>query len=168
MKLTPDPQGSEGTKAGRSQPPSFKVPSAKGVLVVDKVQCTSCMQCMHTCALFKEGVGSWELARIQMAAHTNYTFENSAKPCQQCVKPQCMIACPHGAIYADELSGTNARAIAESKCEGCRTCIEACPFTPPRIRYDCVKMKSIKCDLCGGDPQCVKVCPTGALTYKLF
>jgi Fe-S-cluster-containing hydrogenase component 2 len=23
--------------------------------------------------------------------------------------------------------------------------------------------KSVKCDLCGGDPQCVKACPTGAL-----
>ncbi|NDA14992.1 MAG: (Fe-S)-binding protein, partial [Gammaproteobacteria bacterium] len=22
-----------------------------------------------------------------------------------------------------------------------------------------------KCDLCGGDPQCVKACPTDAITY---
>ncbi len=24
----------------------------------------------------------------------------------------------------------------------------------------------LKCDLCGGDPICVKVCPTGALRYE--
>jgi Fe-S-cluster-containing hydrogenase component 2 len=22
-----------------------------------------------------------------------------------------------------------------------------------------------KCDLCGGDPECAKACPTGAITY---
>ena len=25
--------------------------------------------------------------------------------------------------------------------------------------------KVIKCDLCGGDPQCAEACPTGAITY---
>ena len=25
--------------------------------------------------------------------------------------------------------------------------------------------KAFKCDLCGGDPACVKSCPTGALEY---
>ncbi|MCH6588008.1 MAG: (Fe-S)-binding protein, partial [Proteobacteria bacterium] len=23
----------------------------------------------------------------------------------------------------------------------------------------------VKCDLCGGDPECAKACPTGAITY---
>ena len=23
----------------------------------------------------------------------------------------------------------------------------------------------MKCDLCGGDPQCAEACPTGAITY---
>ena len=26
-------------------------------------------------------------------------------------------------------------------------------------------MRIIKCDHCGGDPECAKVCPTGAITY---
>ena len=29
--------------------------------------------------------------------------------------------------------------------------------------WDQDKEKAVKCDLCRGDPQCVKECPTGAL-----
>jgi len=43
-------------------------------------------------------------------------------------------------------------------------CTIACPFGASV--YDPVLDMIAKCDLCGGDPQCVKLCPSGALTYQ--
>lgn len=141
-----------------------KVPRSKGVLVVDHELCSGCMQCVHTCSLVKFGVGSHELSGIQMAAVTKYAFDAYAQPCLQCVKPQCLLNCPTGAIIVDEVTG--ARVIDDELCTGCPKCIESCPYNPPRISYDKVRNKAIKCDLCGGDPACVKACPTGALQYR--
>jgi len=47
-------------------------------------------------------------------------------------------------------------------CIGCGSCIEVC-------KYDSIKLaeeKALICDLCKGQPECVKRCPTNALEYK--
>jgi len=143
--------------------PPVHVPLSKGVIIVDEEHCTCCMHCVHACSLTNEGVCSHELARIQLAESTNYIFENSAKPCLQCVDPQCLRYCPTGAIKVD--AATGARIIEQKFCIGCQNCIEKCPYDPPRISFNKAKKKAVKCDLCGGDPACVKACSHGALTY---
>ena len=42
-------------------------------------------------------------------------------------------------------------------------CLEACPFGA--IFFDSEQGVAIMCDLCGGDPACVKRCATGAIRY---
>jgi len=42
--------------------------------------------------------------------------------------------------------------------------VTACQFG--MIRIDPETKQAFKCDLCGGDPQCAKWCPTGAITVK--
>jgi Fe-S-cluster-containing dehydrogenase component len=143
---------------------STQIPRSKGVLVVDHELCSGCMQCVHTCSLVKFGVGSHELSRIKMAAVNKYIFDAYAQPCLQCVKPRCLLNCPTQAIIVDKVTG--ARVIEDNLCDGCQTCINSCPFTPPRISFDKLRNKAIKCDLCEGDPACVKACPTGALLYR--
>ncbi|MCK5548711.1 MAG: 4Fe-4S binding protein, partial [Thermoplasmata archaeon] len=49
----------------------------------------------------------------------------------------------------------------KDKCIGCRLCVVVCPFSAITTFRD----EIIKCDLCNGDPTCVKYCATGALTY---
>jgi Fe-S-cluster-containing dehydrogenase component len=48
-------------------------------------------------------------------------------------------------------------------CIGCKVCVTACPFGGMGI--DTVTRQVIKCDLCGGDPACVRFCHPGALQF---
>ena len=47
---------------------------------------------------------------------------------------------------------------------GCRACVAACPFGA--IRYWPEDNKILKCDLCGGDPACVRYCATKILSLE--
>ena len=70
-----------------------------------------------------------------------------------------MYVCPDNAIHYDtELAMP---IIDEEKCTGCMKCVRECPFQG--INYDRMNKKALKCDLCGGDPICVKVCDPKAL-----
>lgn len=72
-----------------------------------------------------------------------------------------MGVCPVGAIRRD--TKTEAVLIDRDACIGCRVCMIACPFGA--ITFDLDRRRPIKCDLCEGDPRCVKFCETRALTY---
>lgn len=81
--------------------------------------------------------------------------------CHQCEDPPCLSACPNDAIYRDD--ALNRVMINHDRCVGCRMCFSACPFGA--VEFDAVWGKSVKCDLCGGDPECVRACKPGALEY---
>jgi len=81
--------------------------------------------------------------------------------CQQCGEPLCAEACPRNAITVDKKTG--AKVVESEVCIGCRTCFFACPFGIPIIHP--YKGFMIKCDLCGGTPQCVEECPQEALSF---
>lgn len=49
------------------------------------------------------------------------------------------------------------------RCIGCKTCVVVCPFGA--VGFDHVAGKIISCDLCDGDPVCVRFCETEALQY---
>ncbi len=82
--------------------------------------------------------------------------------CLQCDNAACVRVCPVGAITRNE--GTGAMVINQIKCIKCKMCIHACPFGS--TGYDSVNSTIIKCDLCGGDPQCAKNCASGAIVFR--
>lgn len=81
--------------------------------------------------------------------------------CQQCTTPLCMEACPTNAISRNEETG--AMVVDEDACVGCRVCSMACPIGG--VSIDPVNNIAIKCDLCNGDPECVKYCDIEAISY---
>jgi len=125
--------------------------------------CAGCRTCEAVCSLSHDGVVSPRLARTGI---TDYILEGrriEGYACRQCRGPECLYACPTGALHVDERTG--ARSIDPEKCTGCMLCMRACsqyPNTP--IMYDPERNICIKCDLCGGDPLCVKFCPEAALS----
>ena len=87
--------------------------------------------------------------------------------CMHCEDPGCLKACPSpGAIikYANGIVDFH-----QENCIGCGYCVSGCPFNVPRISKQ--DSKAYKCTLCsdrvavGLEPACVKVCPTGSISF---
>lgn len=147
----------------------------KGYLVLDPALCTGCRTCMTVCSTYNnDGEASMELARIFVPRNPFHSTWETTKPvnyeprpCLQCDDAPCVNVCPVGAIQTDYKSGTNARIIDQFACIGCRRCEDACSvsYGIPRIQFDAVRKKAIKCHLCGGNPQCVSWCPNHAINF---
>jgi carbon-monoxide dehydrogenase iron sulfur subunit len=131
-------------------------------------RCTGCRICEIVCSEFHEGKFQPSKARIQVLS-----FDESVQDipivCQQCVDAPCLEACPQDALSRD--AATGAVVLDAELCIQCGSCVRACVVgldkIPPNdklaIRLDTETQLPLKCDLCMGDPQCVKFCPTEAL-----
>ncbi|HEX7487193.1 MAG TPA: 4Fe-4S dicluster domain-containing protein [Vicinamibacterales bacterium] len=84
--------------------------------------------------------------------------------CLQCNEAACVAACPSGALRRN--GRTDAIDLDPQRCIRCRACVGACPFG--NVLWDEGAHLAEKCDLCGGQPWCVKFCPTGAVTFRSF
>jgi carbon-monoxide dehydrogenase iron sulfur subunit len=131
------------------------------ILLVDCEKCTLCGLCVMMCSFKHENEFNPLKARITVSRAIP---EGMMVPnvCWQCESPApCEESCPVEAISRDEETG--ALVVDHQECTLCETCAEACPYENIRKNSDCEEM--IKCDLCGGDPECVKYCAYEALTY---
>ena len=79
--------------------------------------------------------------------------------CQHCTDAPCQAACPTGALYLN-MQGEVVLWKGES-CIGCGLCFVVCPVGA--IFFEPSGERIRKCDLCGGDPQCVKYCEPKAI-----
>ena len=130
-------------------------------LVIHPEKCTGCGDCEKTCAMKHSGLGYAGRSRIRIVNENRDENFFLATTCQQCEDPPCLATCPNEVIYRDE--ALSRVMIDNNRCVGCKMCISACPFGA--MGFDPDRGQSVKCDLCGGDPECVRVCETGALEY---
>ncbi len=130
------------------------------VLKINIDKCTGCRTCEMVCSLKKEGRVNPSKSRIQIARWDARAVDIPIV-CQQCEAPLCLTICPVNARSRNEkLSNIE---IDQDMCIGCQICLVACPFGGNY--FDPVTNKVIKCDLCQGDPECVKFCETKAIEY---
>ncbi|MGI6686349.1 MAG: 4Fe-4S dicluster domain-containing protein [Bacillota bacterium] len=130
-------------------------------LVIKPEKCTGCQTCELICSFVHTQETNPMRSRISV-----FNFEKAGffTPivCQQCSKPACMEICPVNAISRSEETG--AMIVDDKKCIKCKMCTIACPFGA--TIYDPVLDIVAKCDLCQGDPECVKYCPSKAISYQ--
>ncbi len=122
--------------------------------------CTGCKSCEMVCSLSHEGVASPSLSRIQVRTWGEIAVSMPIV-CQHCTDAPCITICPTRA--RKRVPETQAVITDPIWCVGCKSCIYACPYAAPVIHP--VQRKTMTCDLCGGEPLCVKVCNVGALSY---
>lgn len=96
-------------------------------------------------------------ARLLIETRTENLYHIPAV-CNQCENAYCMNACPANAIHRND---AGILCIDPDKCISCGLCVQYCPIG--MVALDPDTQKAVKCELCQGDPLCVKACPTYAL-----
>jgi carbon-monoxide dehydrogenase iron sulfur subunit len=130
------------------------------VLKIDYQKCTGCRLCELVCSVSHHGVSNPARSRIKVV---KWESEGLYVPmtCQQCEDAPCISVCPVKATSRDETSGFVV--IDYEKCIGCRSCVTVCPFGARS--YSTIDKMVLKCDLCGGDPQCARFCEVKAVEF---
>lgn len=121
-------------------------------IVRDYIRCTGCQRCEVVCSLRHEGRIWPEASRIRVFM----PFPGLEVPhlCAQCDDYPCIESCPVNALSLDNQTG--AVIVDQDACTSCGLCIKSCPGTVPFLHPE--TNKAVICNLCGGDPECVKVC----------
>lgn len=131
--------------------------SSKGQIWIarDYPKCSGCRKCEIACSLFHENRIWPEASRVRVFM----LVPGAEVPhlCAQCEDHPCVNSCPVEALTISDETG--AVLVDKEKCDGCGVCIDACPGRVPHVHP--TEKYAIICDLCGGEPQCVKVCQEG-------
>ena len=151
-------------------------------IVIDFNKCTGCRTCEIFCASSNHTVeingeklsdlGNPFLSNIRVS-HFNPDVD-IPNVCQLCPDSPCIEVCPvkpdpitgRKALYRDKKLNTIMNDT--QRCIACMSCAEACKterkavIIPNPITH---KPERI-CTMCGGDPQCVKHCPFGAISVQ--
>jgi len=130
-------------------------------LAVIPEKCSGCRVCEITCAVHREKVNNPKKARLRVISAYPHPVVRMPVVCSQCKDAKCLSACPADAIYSKD----GVVRIKNDDCLGCHACVDACPFGAMYVHSDLDV--PLKCDLCedNGDPQCAKMCPTGAIVF---
>ena len=130
------------------------------LLLVDMDKCTGCKQCSLACSLIKEDLFDPARGRIKVLKKEDIALGIQLL-CEQCDAHPCIESCADGALSRDENTGIIT--VDTEICTECGSCVDACPYHGIRLHPE--TGKPMFCDLCGGDPYCVKHCVPGALTW---
>ncbi|MFC1816754.1 4Fe-4S dicluster domain-containing protein [Thermodesulfobacteriota bacterium] len=154
---------------------NYPYPIGHAFIECDEMKCVGCGICQMACSMKHFGVINKALARIQVRKYLLPLPKAVQMTCVQCrdEERECEKACPVDppAIYFDKK--LLHMVVDQERCLGvkCGKCRDACSAKAIRF-YPSVSSEAFVCDLCdtenNGDrnPECVNVCPYGALYFK--
>jgi len=114
---------------------------------VNKDRCSGCHLCEMVCSLFHLRIINTEKSAIRIRKDDLDTSLNTPMLCRQCKKMKCL----------NEEKGMGVQE--KKRFIWNRTRAERCPFNALFVFGE----EAFHCDLCGGDPQCVRFCTPGAI-----
>jgi len=123
-------------------------------------KCNGCNECMTACAWVKTGTSEPAHSRIHVVPGEIEKSWGLAL-CRQCGTPRCVMVCPSKALTKNTETGVIEWD--DNRCVNCGLCTLGCVYAG--ITYNSLSEHVIKCDLCGGDPACVKACEPRALEF---
>lgn len=123
--------------------------------------CVGCRLCELACSFFHDNIFNPENSRVVVIKEES-KGKDDPQICYHCKNHPCTEVCPVDAFEMKITNGEEYYVINNKKCIGCGLCIKACPFDAIHFSLD---KKILKCDLCGGIPECVKHCPTGIICF---
>lgn len=122
--------------------------------------CIGCCSCVMACHNENQTSAEIHWRHVNKIAVGTYL----SMSCNHCDNPECFRVCPQRA-FTKRKDGIVE--IDSSRCDGCRLCINACPYHSPQ--YDIKTNKVSRCQMCyprqdhGLLPACVEACTTEAL-----
>jgi anaerobic dimethyl sulfoxide reductase subunit B len=137
----------------------------------DGEKCTKCYACEIACKQW-HGIEAGTISLRQVIEVDKGTFPEVKRTflsvaCKHCAKAPCITSCAVNAINRRAEDGIIQ--VDGSKCNGCRACLEVCPFKIPQFDNNGVLHL---CDMCldrledGNSPICSDSCPTKALSWE--
>jgi tetrathionate reductase subunit B len=143
-------------------------------LIIDQERCIGCEACSVACKNENRGGQGWirvETSNVDQKDTPEGKFPDLKmhflpRVCQHCDEPPCREACPAGAIIKRE---DGVVVLDEATCDGCQTCLNACPYDV--LFFNAEANKAEKCNLCshrilrGLEPFCVVCCEGQAIYF---
>jgi formate dehydrogenase iron-sulfur subunit len=145
---------------------------SRKALLIDVSKCVGCRECARACAetnhLPQEEAAELSATHYTVVQSLNDDQNFVRKLCMHCNEPTCVSVCLVGAFTKTD---TGAVIYDETKCIGCRYCMQACPFEVPRYEWSSVSPRIQKCKMCyeriaaGGKTACAEACMFDATVF---
>jgi anaerobic carbon-monoxide dehydrogenase iron sulfur subunit len=141
-------------------------------VMISSKKCTGCHMCELACSAQHEGAYRPSVARLFSECNPT-TGAIKGHTCLQTGCAKCQEACPNDAIVTTEITvkvkgefpgkekiGDPVKGyvliVDEDACTNCGECYDVCPTDV--IHEHPTRELAYKCDLCGGEPQCIAFC----------